>query len=109
MDVRTYLRLTALLDKMQSVTLPRNADRDDAEAYALANELLRQAEEAFCNLDQVTLLGLLLEARAVLDERELAYNYNSWATAIEVLQGIEVVESAITTYTESDNRARSNN
>ena len=109
MDVMTFMRMSALLDGMQSVTLPRNANRDEAEAYALAMELLRQAEAAFCNLDKVTLLGLLLEAREVLDEQELAYNYNSWATAIEVLNGIEVVESAITHHIEPDGRARANN
>ena len=108
MTVQTFIRIGALLDGMQSVTLPRNANRDDAEAYALAMELLRQAEAAYCNLDELTLLGLILEARAVLDEQELQFNFSAWSTAIEVLQGIEEVQTAITIHTEPDSRARSN-
>ena len=108
MDVTKFMRLGVLLDSMQSITLPRNANRDCSEAYALATELLRQAEEAYCNLDELTLLGLILEARAVLDEQELQFNFSAWSTAIEVLQGIEEVRTAITIHTEPDSRARTN-
>ena len=108
MEAGKFMKLGVLLDSMQSVRLPMTSNRDDAEAYALAMELLRHAETAYCELNEDALLGFLVEARATLDSRELGYDFHAYSTAIELLNGIATEVPAIQPFTESDNRTRNN-